>query len=280
MAKLRSLSTAFWSDPFIEELTPNQKLLFIYLVTNEKTNMLGIYESSIKKISFETGLKREDVSKDLKAFESLGKVKHLNNYIILTNYMKHQNYNTNMKKAAITTYNDLPKELKINGLVVDKSNPSQGFESLLKGYGTVRKIEYEDEDELEDKDKDKIKDVFSFDEFWGQYPKKVAKIKCENKYKTLTNIEKQKIKDTLSYFISYKPFKDYSHPNPEAYLNKKRWDDELPNIKPKQPVINFDDGQERFIVRYMGDPKEYRHTQSEIDQKVANNYPIRVKTKI
>ena len=109
MAKLRSVSTAFWSDPFIEDLTPNQKLLFLYLITNEKTNMLGIYEASIKKISFETGIENTNVKKDLEEFEKLEKVKYINNYVILINFMKHQNFNTNMKKSAIDCYNSLPK---------------------------------------------------------------------------------------------------------------------------------------------------------------------------
>lgn len=149
MSKLRSLSTSFWSDPFIEDLTPNQKLLFIYLVTNEKTNMLGIYENSIRKISFETGIKRSVVEEDLKEFERIGKVRYLNNYVVLTNYMKYQNYNTNMKKSAIDVYNNLPKELKDNSLIIEKSNPSEGFERLLNHYGMVRKREREREREYE-----------------------------------------------------------------------------------------------------------------------------------
>ena len=99
MSKLRSINTAFWSDTWIEDLGPNDKLLFLYLVTNDKTNMLGIYESSIKKIAFETGLDIETVNNGLKAFETVNKVKYINNYIILVNYMKHQKYNTNMKKS-------------------------------------------------------------------------------------------------------------------------------------------------------------------------------------
>lgn len=148
MSKLRSLSTAFWSDPFIEELSPSEKLLFIYLITNEKTNMLGIYESSIKKISFETGIPSNTISEALKKFEASGKVKYANNYVILVNFMKHQNFNPNMMKSAIDTYNSLPNELKDNSIVVDKSNPSKGFETLLNHFGMVRKIEVEDE--LED----------------------------------------------------------------------------------------------------------------------------------
>ena len=149
MAKLRSVSTAFWSDPFIEDLTPSNKLLFLYLMTNEKTNMLGIYESSVKKISFETGIKKEDILKGLEEFESLGKVKYENNFIILINYMKHQNFNTNMKKSAIDTYNGLPKNMIINNLNISKDNPSEGFESLLNHYGMVRKVEVKVELERE-----------------------------------------------------------------------------------------------------------------------------------
>lgn len=149
MAKLRSLSTAFWSDPFVEDLEPKEKLLFIYLITNEKTNMLGIYESSNKKISFETGLTIEEVFNGLKAFEKIEKVKRIGNYIVLINFMKHQNYNTNMKKSAIDTYNSLPKELKSNSLDVVKDKPIKGFESLLNHYGMVRKIEVEYEVEKE-----------------------------------------------------------------------------------------------------------------------------------
>ena len=172
MSKLRSLSTSFWSDPFIEDLTPSQKLLFIYLVTNDKTNMLGIYESSIRKISFETGIKKDDIEKDLKEFEKLGKVRYSNNYVVLVNYMKHQNYNTNMKKSAIDVYNNLPKELKGRELAVSKDNPIEGFESLLNHYGMVRKVEveYEAKDEVEieheiDKPKPipKVKEDIDFD---------------------------------------------------------------------------------------------------------------------
>lgn len=163
MSKLRSLSTAFWSDTWVEDLTPLEKLLFIYLVTNEKTNMLGIYEASVKKISFETGLDIEDVSNALKAFERVNKVKYSEKHIILVNFMKHQNYNTNMKKSAIETYNNLPSSLKINGLSVSKDNPSEGFERLSKGYGMVRKVEVEYEVEVktetEVEDESEIPDI-------------------------------------------------------------------------------------------------------------------------
>jgi hypothetical protein len=150
MSKLRSLNTCFWSDPWVEELNPEEKLLFIYLITNEKTNMLGIYESSIKKISFETGINILTVKKYLEGFEKVRKVKYLENHVIVINYMKHQKYNTNMKISAIEIFNNLPKELKNSDVTIDKSKPLKGFETLLNHYLMVSKVEVEDEVKLED----------------------------------------------------------------------------------------------------------------------------------
>lgn len=151
MSKLRSINTSFWSDPWIETLEPKEKLLFIYLFTNSKTNMLGIYESSARKISFESGVDLNEVESIFDKFQLAGKIKIIGHYVILTNYMKHQNYNPNMKKSAVDTYNSLPINLKVRGLSVCRDNASEGFERLSKAYGTVSKIEveYESEEELE-----------------------------------------------------------------------------------------------------------------------------------
>lgn len=124
--------------------------------------MLGVYELSIRKISFETSIDSKTVRKALEAFERIGKVRYTKNYIILLNFAKHQNYNTNMKKSAIDTYNNLPKELRINDEEISKDNPSEGFERVLKCLGMVRKIEVEIEDESEiEEEKEQNTNVFS-----------------------------------------------------------------------------------------------------------------------
>jgi hypothetical protein len=162
MSKLRSVNTQFWSDPWIEELSPSEKLLYLYFITNEKTNMLGVYELSIKKISFETGLNRDIIEKALKGFETINKVRYTQNYVILLNFAKHQNYNTNMKKSAIDVYNALPKELKVNDEIIDREKTLEGFERVLNRLGMVRKIEVETEFESEDEFEDKKTQKFDF----------------------------------------------------------------------------------------------------------------------
>lgn len=148
MSKLRSLNTSIWNDVWFEDLNVERKLLFVYLITNEKTNMLGIYEISSKKISFDTGISKDNVLKHLLYFEKTGKIKYIDDRIILLNYLKHQNYNFNMKKSAIDIYNDLPNCLKMS--VNDNlSRDEKGFETLCKGFGMVRKVEVEYEEETE-----------------------------------------------------------------------------------------------------------------------------------
>ena len=92
----------------------------------------------------------------------------------------------------------------------------------------------------QEKEKEKVKGkekgkedeiVFSFDEFWDKYPTKVAKVKCKSKFESLSNIDRQKIKDTIDLFASFKPFKDYTHPHPMTYLNQERWNDEREDMK-------------------------------------------------
>lgn len=148
MAKLRSINTIIWSDPWFEDLTSQEKLLFIYLITNEKTNMIGVYETSIKKMSFETGIDKNEIETILLNFEQKQKIKYINNRVVLLNFLKHQHYNTNMLKNAIDCYNALPEELKLHNFRT-LSKDSEGFETLLNHFGMVRKVEVEVEIEKE-----------------------------------------------------------------------------------------------------------------------------------
>ena len=79
----------------------------------------------------------------------------------------------------------------------------------------------------------KEKNTALFDSFWLKYPVKVAKEKCLKKFLSLSDTDIEKIMATIDTFVSTKPFKDYRHPNPETYLNQKRWEDPIP-----QPTDN------------------------------------------
>ena len=75
----------------------------------------------------------------------------------------------------------------------------------------------------------------AFDLFWSKYPKKVAKDKCRTKFIKLNDTDIKTILKTVDNYIQYKPFVDYTHPNPETYLNQRRWKDEIP--KAEEPTL-------------------------------------------
>lgn len=74
MAIFRKVHVQFWSDVFIQSLTPEQKFFFLYLLTNEKTKQCGIYEITTRHISYDTGYNVETINKLIDFFEKTGKI--------------------------------------------------------------------------------------------------------------------------------------------------------------------------------------------------------------
>ena len=90
MAKQRYVRTNFRTDSYIEILSPDEKLIFLYLLTNESTNLCGIYEISLKRIAFETGVKLESVVSIIDKFSEDKRIFHIEWYLCITNFIKHQ----------------------------------------------------------------------------------------------------------------------------------------------------------------------------------------------
>lgn len=62
MAKFRMIYTEFWTDPkVIEEMTPEDKYFFLYILTNPNTTQIGIYEITRKQVAFDMGYSLESV---------------------------------------------------------------------------------------------------------------------------------------------------------------------------------------------------------------------------
>lgn len=124
--KLKSVDTHFWEDSYIDELDPIEKLVFLYLLTNPNCNLAGIYEVSLKKIAYQTGIDRDMLLKIIARFERDEKAYFMSGRIILPNYAKHQNYNPSMMIAVKRALNDLPSEL-ISFLRTLENTPISNF---------------------------------------------------------------------------------------------------------------------------------------------------------
>ena len=106
------INTRLWNDGWVrEKLNPLDRLVFIYLLTNEHTNISGIYELPISTMSFETGIEKEELNKSmLPRLEP--KVFYKKGWVILINFLKHQNQRSpTVKKGIETEISLIPNEI-------------------------------------------------------------------------------------------------------------------------------------------------------------------------
>ena len=69
MAKQRVVNTYYWDDPFIHRLAQDEKLLFLYALTNPHTDLCGAYEITIEKIEFQTKISEKRITEIFAKFE-------------------------------------------------------------------------------------------------------------------------------------------------------------------------------------------------------------------
>ena len=99
MANFRQIHTKIWKDPWFIELSPERKLLFIYLFSNEQANMMGLYQLPLKVICFETDLDQITVEEGLAQFAADGKCYFEDNHVWIVNLFR---YNANNPKSPKT----------------------------------------------------------------------------------------------------------------------------------------------------------------------------------
>ncbi|MBU3157649.1 DnaD domain-containing protein [Clostridium estertheticum] len=91
MAKYRQIYTEFWSDSFVLELDSQEKLFYLYLLTNTKSTQSGLYQISPRLISLETGCDKVLVAELLKKFCDYKKILYCEetNEIMVLNWIKY-----------------------------------------------------------------------------------------------------------------------------------------------------------------------------------------------
>ena len=71
MAKFRAVKSSFWNDEKVVDLfTPEDRLFFLYLLTNPHTTQLGIYQFVPRIAAFELGYSVESIKAFLERFEN------------------------------------------------------------------------------------------------------------------------------------------------------------------------------------------------------------------
>lgn len=177
-ATFRMVNTRIWNDTFVNNLDPSEKLLFVYLLTNEHTNYCGIYEIPVKVIAMETGLDASMIPKILAGFGN--KVLYLNSWICVINFPKYQKGNLPKVRVGIeNALRNIPKnvlqEAVDAGYPIDQSIANElsiNCQSIDKAYK-----EKEKEKEKENNFVSRNGKLFVPDSEQTQEPKKKSKYK-------------------------------------------------------------------------------------------------------
>lgn len=139
----RKIHDDFWTDPDIEELTPEQKFFYLYLLTNPNVNQIGLYEFSIKRACFETGYNTDTVCKLLNTFEEMGKIKRSTETkeILVIKFYWHNKSNS---PKVVKHVEGLLKEVKDTSLI-----------QYIYGMGTASQEEEAQEEENKKNNREK-----------------------------------------------------------------------------------------------------------------------------
>ena len=110
--KTRLLETKFWKDTYIVGLTIEQRLLYIYFITNERVNIIHCYEITDREIQFDTGIDRGIITPSKTRFQKDGKFSFYKDYVFLLNACKYESYvGEKNDNAKLKLYKQMPPDV-------------------------------------------------------------------------------------------------------------------------------------------------------------------------
>lgn len=120
MAIFRKIHTSFWSDPFVQSLSPEKKYFFLYLLTNEKTRQCGVYEISKKQICDDTGYNIDTVLILLNYFIGVDKIQYSENTneVAIKNWNKYNGNESQKVQVLVNKENKLVKNKELIKYVI------------------------------------------------------------------------------------------------------------------------------------------------------------------
>lgn len=263
MAVYRNISLSFWTDSKVEDtFTPEDKYMYLYLLTNPHTNICGCYEVSVKQISRQTGYNEESVERILDRMERAHKVIcycKATKEMLIFNWGRY-NWTKSDKlikpiSAAIEQIKHKPFQSYVRLLYENIDNIHTVSIPYPYGMDTTVTVSVSVTDTVPGTVQDKpikvLKELKAkrasihplFDAFWQAYPKRIAKAKAEEAFSKL-NPDEELMKVMLAALKAWSKTDQWTKesgqfvPNPTTWINQRRWEDELPQQdKPKERKI-------------------------------------------
>lgn len=147
MAIYRQIHTTFWKDRRVGEWDKDQKLFYLYLLTNDYTTQCGVYEFNRRYAEFELGMSREQVDSHIKFLVSGGRIvfNEKPEELMIVNWLKYNSARSPKVAAVIDKELREVKTLEFESEVIKKcqlleypiktTEPKKNSVSIGYGYG-------------------------------------------------------------------------------------------------------------------------------------------------
>jgi hypothetical protein len=149
--KTRILHTRFWKDNFVSQLNRTEKLIFVYLLTNENINITGVYELPDKFIKTDLEITQSELDQAKSKLQTAGKFIFANGWVKVVNADKYNSYNgEKLEKAREREKAETPDELILGGYGIDTSmdtsihTPNNHKSLIYSNYNKIEDIKEED----------------------------------------------------------------------------------------------------------------------------------------
>lgn len=156
--KTRIIYTKFWEDEFILSLTPKEKCLYSFYLTNSNVGLTGIYEIAKHLVSVFTGLTANEIEVANQKFMKANKILFHDSWVKIVNAEKYQQFTGTLNEKAkekemelipntvLEELDTLYMEYEGVSTIVDTLN-NQKSEIINQNKGVVKgKIEISDEE--------------------------------------------------------------------------------------------------------------------------------------
>lgn len=111
MSKQRVLKDEIWDDEWFYDLDPVEKLVWIFLLSNNRCNIAGVYKLNQKWGARMTGIDPDMFTKIIDRFVKEDKVFLHDEWLVIVNFTKHQAQNPSVKQGISRILQTVPQEV-------------------------------------------------------------------------------------------------------------------------------------------------------------------------
>jgi hypothetical protein len=271
MREYGQVQCSFWSDPDVQELSDQAKLLFAYLLTGPHSNGLGCYRLPDGYVQADFGWSFETVRERFTELFEKGFIERCEstNFVVILNFLKWNPVsNGNVATARAKEFETVPSKATIyftliNELLTNGKHWSDGFinhletlyQTLLEGYAKQDPTQpYQEPNPNQDPDPDPERDpedLFTdsqqiekkppsrFDEFWQVFDDKRGKQGAARVWnrKKLDNIADVVIEGARRY-VDARGIDQRYWKQAQGWLNDGRWEDDVITGPPSKSDVH------------------------------------------